>query len=153
MATYDLTVGGNGGLSFASARTAFVLEREVDFAATNYAGTDVLQLIDIPAKTLVLTVVSDVVTAEGGTLTYDVGDGSDPDGFIDGANGNSVGTTASSLALTEGAPNTITGYSGGKFYAAADTLDMVINNAADAAKIRVRALCFDLSDSGDLASV
>ena len=38
----------------------------------------------------------DVTTAEGGTLTIDVGDGTDPDGYLDGVNANTTASYATS---------------------------------------------------------
>ena len=48
---------------------------------TALAATDVLEVIRVPANTLVTNVALNVTTAEGGTLTIDVGDGDDPDGL------------------------------------------------------------------------
>jgi len=87
----------------------------------------------------------DVTTAEGGTLTIDVGDGGDPDGFLDGVNANTAASYSTSLVLAEAAPNTVTGYSNGKYYAAADTIDVKTVNAADAAVMRLWAVVADCS--------
>jgi hypothetical protein len=153
MATVDLTVGGTSGYPAVKKGGLYRITKTVDFNANNEGGAnrsaaDVLQLIDVPANTNVLAVGYVVETAEGGTLTFDLGDGDDVDGYVDGADGNAAGGGVSSLALTEGAPNTITGYSNGKYYSAADTIDMVVNNDADAAKITVVAFLMDLSANG-----
>ena len=55
---------------------------------TALAATDV-EVIKVPANTLVTNVALNVTTAEGGTLTIDVGDGIDPDDF-DGVNANAT---------------------------------------------------------------
>ena len=102
-----------------------------------------LEVLQIPAKSYVLHVGLDVTTVEGGTLTIDVGDGADPDGYLDGVNANAAASYASALALTEGAPNTITGLTSGKYYSAADTIDVTTVNAADTAVMRVWALVVD----------
>ena len=143
MATVDLTVGGSTGAASNLSGRIFTHFKELDFATTGRTAADVLQLFDIPARSFVQMVVWEVVTAEGGTFTFDIGDGSDVDGYIDGANGNSVAKGNMSLALTEAAPNTVTGYSNGKFYSAADTLDLLINDTVDAAKIRVWVVVLD----------
>lgn len=110
------------------------------------ASSDVYEILEIPAKTLVLRVGYDVTTAEGATATVHIGDGSDADGYVVSANLNSVGSGASALALTEGTPNTITGYSGGKYYSAADTIDLTLNhNSINAAVVRVWALIVDVA--------
>ncbi len=130
-------------------------EVELDFAAISAARTaagaaaigagDGLEAIAIPAKSLVLAVGADVVTAEGGTLTLDVGDATDPDGWLDGVNANTIASYCSAAALTEGTPNTFVGYGAGKYYSAADTIDVITVNAADAAVVRVWALVADAS--------
>ena len=149
MATYsadyvaERSQGLNGKMNF--------IERTIDFkqVAAYRAGAgltalgsgDVYEILELPAKTLVLRVGYDVTTAEGATATVHIGDGATASGFVSGANLNSVGSGASALALTEGAPNTITGYSGGKYYSAADTIDLTLNHASiDAAVVRVWAL-------------
>lgn len=133
-----------------------LIERTIDFkqvadyrasaGLTALASADVYEILNIPAKTLVLRVGYDVTTVEGATATVHIGDGSDADGFVASANLNSVGSGASALALTEGAPNTVTGYSGGKYYSAADTIDLTLNNnGIDAAVVRVWALIVDVA--------
>ena len=143
MADVDLTIGGAIGAASNLSGRIFTHYKELDFSLTSRSSADVLQLFDIPARSFVQFVAWEVVTAEGGTLTFDIGDGSDVDGYIDGADGDTVALGALALALTEATPNTVTGYSNGKFYSAADTLDLLINNDADAAKIRVWAVILD----------
>lgn len=157
MPTYTDSLGFNKGTAAAypyeGTRAVTKIEVELDFAAiaaaraaagaTALTSGDVLEVIQLPAKTYVLAVGLDVTTAEGGTLTIDIGDGSAADGYLDGVNANTVASYASTLALTEGAPNTVTGYSAGKYYAAADTIDVKTVNAADAAVMRLWALVAD----------
>lgn len=128
-------------------------EVELDFAAISAARTaagaaalgagDGVQALSIPAKSLVMAVGMEVVTAEGGTLTVDIGDGSDTDGWLDGVNGNTVASYCSAATLAEGTPNTFVGYGAGKYYSVADTIDVITVNAADAAVVRVWALVVD----------
>jgi hypothetical protein len=94
---------------------------------------------------MVLEVGLDVTTAEGGTLTVDVGDGGDVDGFLDGVNANTAASYTTSLVLAEAAPNTVLGYSNGKYYSAADTIDIKTINAADTAVMRLWAIVADCS--------
>ena len=107
---------------------------------TALAAGDVLEVVKIPANTLVLGVALNVTTAEGGTLTIDVGDGTDPDGYLDGVNANTA--AAYSLDASAGTP---TGYAGGKFYTAADTIDVVTVNAADTAVMSLTVVMVDCS--------
>lgn len=144
MATVDLT---NKAAKPANGLDKFYLLKGVlDFAAHPVAASDVVQALSIPAHTLVKGLYWRVLTAEGATCTATIGDGSDPDGFGAAVNLNSTSTESwSTLALTEGTPNTVTGYTSGKLYTAADTIDLVMGHATDAAKIELKALCVDLS--------
>lgn len=105
----------------------------VDFSVNNAASSDVVQVYNVPAGMVVTLVRVLVVVAEGGTLTFDVGDGDDPNGYDDAVNGNAtagtmtIGVTGTDAYLT----------ANGKRYTAADTIDLTLDNAADAAKIAV----------------
>jgi hypothetical protein len=152
MATYEDSLGFNKGTTAAypekgtNATTmisvglnmAAITAARSAAGATALANGDVLEVIRIPAKTSVLAVGLDVTTAEGGTCTIDVGDGDDPDGYLDGVNANTVASYAT--------PDGATGYATGRYYGAADTIDVVFVNAADAAVMRVWALLVDCND-------
>ena len=126
-----------------------LLERTLDFAQiaayrasaglAALGSGDVYELFSIPAKTLVLRAGFDVTTAEGATATAHLGDGADADGFLVSVNLNSVASGANIPTLAEAAPNTIVpAYGFGKYYSAADTIDLTLNNASiDAAVVRV----------------
>ena len=163
MATYTDTLGynkGSAGFHAKALNKVFVSEIIMDFAAitaarlaasaTALGAGDILQALHVPAKTVVLKAGIEVVTAEGGTMTLDLGDGADPDGYLDGVDGNATAGTgyASALAVAEGTPNTIVGYSNGKYYDAADTIDIVQVNAADTMELRIWALMVDVSGIG-----
>lgn len=157
MTTYTDGTGYNLGSAAIPAKSPAVrvVSVDLDFAAitaarsaaglTALANGDILPVIQVPAKTHVLAVGLDVTTAEGGTCTVDIGDGSDTDGFLDGVDANTVASYASSLTLAEGAPNTITGYSEGKYYSAADSIDLLMVNAMDTAVVRAWAILADCS--------
>ena len=102
----------------------------IDTAVQNLAADDVWEAITVPAGSIVVAAGAVILTAEGGTLTIDLGDGDDIDGYLDGSNGNSAGASYSSI-------NGTTAYSGGRYYSSEDTIDLVAKNAADAAKIVV----------------
>ena len=104
---------------------------------TALTSADILEVIKVPAQTLVTHVALEVTTAEGGTLTVDVGDGDNPDGYIDGVNANATAAYIS-VAGTDA-------YEQGRFYTAADTIDIVLNNAADAAVMKLTAVMVDCS--------
>ena len=129
-------------LPYTPASELVILRNTIDFKATPRNAAAVVPVLDIPAGTLVERVGYTVITPEGGTAGGTIGDGSDVDGFIATLNFNAAaGTKAiSTLALTEGAPNTITGYSNGKFYTTADTIDFIPANNLDAAVVEFWAL-------------
>lgn len=148
MATKNLTKGGATGLPYGARAKCFVIKNTIDHSITanNLAAADVAQVLNVPAGTLVLRAGHKVLTVEGGTAAGTLGDGADVDGFLTASNLNSAATQISGLALAEGTPNTVVGYSGGKFYSAADTIDYVATDAVDAAKVCYFAVCVDLSD-------
>jgi hypothetical protein len=82
-------------------------------------------------------VALNVTTAEGGTLTVDVGDGDNPDGYLDGVNGN-----ATAAYLTVAGTDA---FEAGKYYTAADTIDVTTVNAADTAVMKLTAVMVDCS--------
>jgi hypothetical protein len=145
MATKNLSVGGTQGASIAGLNKVFVLHNVIDFSvpANQLAAADVAQVLNIPAGFHVLKAGHKVITAEGGTAAGTLGDGAAAGGYVSASNLNSVATQVSALALTEGVPNTVTGYSNGKFYAAADTIDYVATNALDAAVVDFFAVVVD----------
>jgi hypothetical protein len=131
----DLTAGsslttypGRAGLP------AALLGNTLNTALNNQGAAAVANLIDLEAGMFVMLVSAKVITAEGGTLTIDVGDGSVTDRYLNGEDGNAAaGTIYTSQNMTSGA-----------VYSAADTLDVISNDAADAAIIRLRALAVQL---------
>jgi len=98
MATFDLTIGGNSahaiGRKVHPTRTRKLV---VDASALTRAAAAVLQLFKVPADSLV-TIVPDVVTAEGGVATADLGWTEDPNGFADALDLN-VATTLAAGAV------------------------------------------------------
>lgn len=144
MATYDLTVGS--GVPALAEWREFIAEATFDASVQNLAQNDVAQLIAVPAKTIITGVFWEIETVEGASRNFAIGDGSDTDGYITTTTANSLATGTSGLSLTEGTPNTITGYSNGKYYSAADTIDVlaVTSGGLTACKLRViaRGYCF-----------
>lgn len=145
MATIDLTTGGALGTSHYEHGKKFNFEQTFDFSvAANLAATsDVIQLFDIPAGTIIDKVTLIPVTVEGSTCTATVGDGDDVDGWLkEGVNlntlttpqyitGHIMTTSGSALAQHEDA------YHPGKYYASADTIDLIPANSLGTAVIKV----------------
>lgn len=141
MPTYDRTKGGTAGYPAHLKGIGYRVTAVVDFSKDNYAAADILQLINVPAKTRVLSVAYNVDVVEGAVQTFDLGDGADPDGYADGFDGNDLAGGGDSDEIVAGFP------APGKYYAAADTIDLIPVNAADAAKITVVAYMRDCSSN------
>ena len=108
-------------------------------------------MIDGGVKNFVLLVFAEVLTAEGDTLTFDVGDGDLVGGYLDGEDGNAAAGTVycSNQILSTSTTNAnmvaddvdnISALMGGKFYAAADTIDIKWIDASTTAKILLSAV-------------
>lgn len=126
MTTYSCEVGGTTRVK-ALAPGVKVLEKTLDLyqlgvdevASGNvFTAADVIKALNVPANTLVMRAGIVCHTAEGDTMTLDLGDGDDVDGYVDGYDAESTGGSASASALGYG-PD-------GIFYTSADTIDLVI---------------------------
>jgi len=117
----------------------FVEKFTIDTATTNVADSAILKLMDVPADTYIEDIVVEVRTAEGGTLTLDIGDyliateaAVDADGYFDGLNGNSAAVSTVRAQLAE--DTTAIAYAEGKFYSSHNSfIGILFNDAADAA--------------------
>ena len=109
-----------------------VMAAMIDCSVQNMGAGDILEAITIPAGSIVVEVGISILVAEGGTATADIGfTGDGPDGFLDGVDLNgAVGITYNSLNAATGADT----FSGGRYQAAEDTLDVKFVNAMDAGK-------------------
>ena len=149
MATLVHTVGGYSYPYHKSMAKSCVFEELFDPAVKGVlVQNDVAQLIKIPANTWVAGVRWVVEKVEGAARNFGIGDGSGTSSWIATTTGNSLATGFSGpVALTEGAPNTVTGYSGGKFYSADDTIDVLAVTAGGLTtmQLRVFVAAFDLN--------
>lgn len=158
MATVDVSSGLNAGTqpSRAVINGPYVVETTLNFATATttkgsaLAAADVLEVLDIPAETLILNAGYEVTAAITGDVTVDVGvTGVDADNFIDGATlsgSSTVGAYAQNAAAFQ--PIVIG--------ASADTLDVLIatsTTAISAGKIRVWAVLCDINARPAAASV
>lgn len=127
--TYDAALVKQGGLQVPAGG---YMSAEIDCSVDNIGSSDVWQAFSLPAGTLIHEVGAVCKTAEGGTLTVDVGfTGGDVDGFLDGVNMNSAGAAYKSTAYE----STQNAYDSGYYLSSADTIDFLFNNAADTAVI------------------
>jgi len=157
MATYTDTLGFNRGsaaLPSNALHKVHMMEITLDFpaiiaarsaaGATALAASDVMEIIPIPAGTLVSNVGMVVTTAAGVTSTISIGDGSAAAGYLAATSANATGTSGGVPVLSSGAfaPT----LSGGKVYAAADTIDITLGTAVPAAAVvRVFAIFTDIN--------
>lgn len=117
----------------------YSLEAIYDFSQTSAVANTVIEMLQIPAGSLVTDVVCEVLVADTGN-TFDIGDGATVDGYLDGVDATAVVTTVMSLVLAEATPNTVVDFTNGKHYASADSIDLkVLGQTFAAAKIRVKA--------------
>jgi len=131
--TYDASLVTQGGLQIAAGG---YIGAVLDTAVDNISSGAVWQAFSLPAGTLVHEIGAVCLTAEGATLTVDVGfTGGDVDAFLDGVDMNSANASYSSQEYQ----STQNAQDGGKYLASADTVDVLFNNAADLAKIYIFA--------------
>ena len=157
MATYTDSYGFNKGSAAPLARglnKTTRLEVTLDFpkiiaaraaaGATALAASDVLEVLQIPAKSIVSQVGMEVITAAGVTSTIAIGDTSAAAGYLAATSANAVATSGGVPTLSAGAfaPT----LSGGKLYSSADTVDITIGTAVpSAAVVRIFATLTDVS--------
>lgn len=156
MATYTDTLGFNKGSAALPADALFKMHRVevvLDFpkiiaarlaaGATALAASDVLEVIPIPAGTVVSNVGMEIITV-GASGSISIGDGSAAAGYLAATVSTSAGYFGGVPVLSSGAfaPT----LSGGKVYAAADTIDITISTAVpSAAVVRIFALMADIT--------
>ena len=137
MATYNVTGAGGTAGHPSNGRTPYLVENTIDISAINgdsgAAQNDVLQVLDIPAETIVMEAGIEVLTALSANVTLDLGiTGGDVDIFVDGDT-NATGFSAATATARHVA-------------ASADTLDLLVLSAASSAgKVRVYAVMWDVS--------
>ena len=88
MATYNRTVTGGGTVGHPSnAAVPYVVTSPVWDTADGGTGADVIQMIDVPADTMIVAGCLEVLEARGnGQITMDIGwTGGDVDCFLDGS--------------------------------------------------------------------
>ena len=142
MATVSKVIGSTAGHP-STRRKPYWVENTVDFSLFDPAANDVVQMLNIPAETLIINAGIEVLTASASGVTLDLGDGGDVDRYIDGLDSTSTGLGA----LVTNVSNV------GHVYGSADTIDVKVLGAQDTSgKIRVWALMCDISGSDETAS-
>ena len=141
MATVSKVTGSTSGHP-STRRKPYYVENTIDNSLFDPSADDVIQALNIPAETCVINAGLEVLTAASSSVTFDLGDGDDPDRYVDGDT-----NAAGHAAPVAHASNS------GHVYGTADTLDVTTGGAADTAgKIRVYAIMCDVSGSDETAS-
>jgi len=109
------------------------IQNTLSFANTNADAADVVQALKVGIGMVVTKVTLKIDTAEGGTSTNDIGDGDDPNGYDDAVDFNAAANTITrSLEATDA-------LGVGKYYAAADTIDITLDNDLNTAVVTIIA--------------
>lgn len=143
--TYDNASGGaviaaSSGGNYAGSPVQTVLTNIFDASKRNLAAADVAEVVDIPAGTHVQQVLIEVLTVDNAGHKVLVGDGADPNGYVTATEG---AIDALATLRGNGAYVDATAAGVGKFYAAADTIDITANtgDALDTLKLRIIVVC------------
>ena len=135
MATYSTyTNGGSilnrGGANAAGVPAVTVITNVFDAAERNVIAADVVQLLTIPARTMVHGVQYQVLTGEA-AQTMSLGHGGAATQYASAVDVATTGNTACSAGTTE------------IYYSAADTIDITVPSlkAYTTLKVRVSAIC------------
>jgi hypothetical protein len=129
---------------FANKKVPYVVEFVLDYAkalaakGSALAASDVIEVINIPAGTIVLDAGAEVlVAADSTTLTLNVGTGADADEWVAGLDGKTLGWAPD----LDSSPVINT-------YPTADTIDVVLatlTGTLTSGEVRVYALLADVS--------
>ena len=140
MATKNIRIGSasSGLVSDHDKPKVVLLERERDFSVTGntVAAGDIVQFLNVPAGFLVQGALVETLTVEWGTSTMcQLGDGNNTDGWLGTAQCN-LNSTSTDVSNSTSAYQAERG-GAGKYYPAADSIDLIPVAALDAAKVRV----------------
>ena len=145
MATYNRTVTGGGTVGHPSnAAVPYVVTAPVWDTADGGTGGDVVQLIDVPADTMIVAGCLEVLEARGnGQITVDVGfTGGDVDCFIDGSVVAAGFTPFLEAAVGASGANA-------RMLTSADTIDALIldggSSGESALRFRIHVVMVDVS--------
>ena len=144
MATYDLTPNGGTAGHPSNVARPYVMTSKVHDTADGGTGGDVIQLIDVPADTMIVAGALEVLEARGnGQITLDVGfTGGDVDCFVDGSACAAGFTPFLEAAVGASGSNC-------RILTSADTIDALIldggSTGESALRFRVHVCMVDIS--------
>jgi len=104
---------------------------EIDCAVTNLSSSNVYQVWDIPARTVIESVALEVLTAEAAADTLKIGDDDNDDGFIEAVTCGTVALTVDTGDYVDAAATK------GKLYTAARIMSVTPSAAITKAKFRI----------------
>ena len=136
MPTYTKT--GDAGTVGHSAikRVPYLIENTFDATGQNVAAGDIVQMINVPAETLVVNAGIEILTASTSSVTYILGDDGDDNRYMTATAADATGHKATVAAVTNI----------GHIFGTANTLDIKCAGATDSAgKIRMWAVMVDIS--------
>ena len=148
MATVSKVTGSTSGHP-STRRKPYYVENTIDNSLFDPAAGDIIQCLNVPAETVVLSAGLEVLTASSSSVTFDLGiTGStaghhDPDCWVDAY--DATGTGHAPMDATDAAHQLVV--------KTADTIDILVGGAQDTAgKVRVWAIMCDISGSDETAS-
>ena len=115
-----------------------IIEVVLDFSSTNLTTSDSVEVFEMKANTLLMAGVEVLTLASTGSPVLDLGDDADDDIYASAV----AGHTAVASGTT----------SVGKFYTAADTIDLIANTATFDGKVRVFAVIAELGTAETAAA-
>lgn len=139
MPTYDLT-SGQPAINVDALNRVFLVQNRVDFVKNPVLATDLVNALRVPAKTFVQKVAVVVVAAGAGGETFDVEDGDSDAGWLSNVAADGVAGTCTATVEGSGAALPT---AGGKYYAAADTIDIDPDHDLSAGIYDIFAWCLD----------
>ncbi len=131
----DITIDGVSSATGLSGGRLVSATLDTSVYNVDTSATGALELISVPADTFVAWVQLNVLTAEGSSVALIIGDGDDPNGWMEAGALNTTG-----LQINAGAFPT----ANGKVYTTADTIDGTAAGDLDACIFTVSALMFQL---------
>ena len=136
MADYTIT-GAVAGVP--AGVKAQVLEVVLDFSSTSLTTSDSVEVFELPANTLVIMAGLETLTvASTGSPVLDLGDDADDDIYAAAVAGHTAVATGTTSV--------------GKFYTAADTIDLIANTATFDGKVRCYAVIAELGTAETAAA-
>jgi len=136
---FQIANAGTTGYS-AKGPNVKVLSQVVDLTDSDFstlAATDTIEVLSIPAGSIVLSAGYEILTAGTGTGTLSLGDGADPDRYVAAVVQTAAGQKA---ALATNVPH---------LYTAADTIDLLSATAVCNSKVNVWAVICDCNNVED----